>query len=62
MAAWMIAHHSTSGITLRSHQQYAGLARTRIHLYDDGNIYIDLATLAKSPKSASIRVTPTNNP
>jgi len=37
--------HSEARIALRSHQQYAELARTRLHLYDDGNIYIlDLAT------------------
>ncbi len=37
--------HSEARIALRSHQQYAELAQTRLHLYDDGNIYIlDLAT------------------
>jgi len=35
---------SEQAITLRSHQQYTELARTRRHLYDDGQIYIlDLA-------------------
>jgi hypothetical protein len=42
--------HSEARIALRSHQQYAELARTRLHLYDDGKIYIlDLATPAKNP-------------
>jgi hypothetical protein len=42
--------HSEARIALRSHQQYAELAQTRLHLYDDGNIYIlDLATPATSP-------------
>jgi len=37
--------HSEQGIILRSHQQYAELAQTRRHLYDDGQIYVlDLAT------------------
>jgi len=41
--------HSEARIALRSHQQYAELARTRLHLYDDGNIYIlDLATPVNS--------------
>jgi hypothetical protein len=36
--------HSEAAITLRSHQQYAELAQTRRHLYDDGQIYVlDLA-------------------
>ena len=35
---------SEQGILLRSHQQFAELARTRRHLYDDGQIYVlDLA-------------------
>jgi len=42
--------HSEARIALRSHKQYAELAQTRLHLYDDGNIYIlDLATPAISP-------------
>jgi hypothetical protein len=42
--------HSEARIAFRSHQQYAELAQTRLHLYDDGNIYIlDLATPATSP-------------
>jgi len=32
--------HSEAAITLRSHQQYAELARTRRHLYDDGQMYV----------------------
>jgi hypothetical protein len=49
--------HSEARIALRSHQQYAELAHSRRHLYDDGNIYIlDLATPAQNPVSA------TNNP
>jgi hypothetical protein len=37
--------HSEAAIALRSHQQYAELARTRLRLYDDGNMYVlDLAT------------------
>ena len=37
--------HSEARIALRSHQQYAELARTRRRLYDDGCMYIlDLAT------------------
>jgi hypothetical protein len=36
--------HSEQAILLRSHQQYAELAQTRRHLYDDGQIYVlDLA-------------------
>jgi hypothetical protein len=36
--------HSEAAITLRSHQQYAELVRTRRHLYDDGQMYVlDLA-------------------
>ena len=36
--------HSEAAITLRSHQQYAELAQSRRHLYDDGQIYVlDLA-------------------
>jgi hypothetical protein len=45
--------HSEAQITLRSHQQYAELARTRLHLYDDGKIYIlDLATPANGSNPA----------
>jgi hypothetical protein len=51
--------HSEARIALRSHLQYAELAQTRLHLYDDGNIYIlDLATPANSsnpaPKSGEL--------
>lgn len=54
--------HSEAMIALRSHQQYAELARTRLHLYDDGKIYIlDLATPANGSK-ASNPVTSSNNP
>jgi hypothetical protein len=36
--------HSEQAIIFRSHQQYAELAQTRRHLYDDGQIYVlDLA-------------------
>ena len=42
--------HSEAAIALRSHQQYAELARTRLRLYDDGNMYVlDLATPASQP-------------
>jgi hypothetical protein len=52
--------HSEASIALRSHQQYAELARTRLHLYDDGNIYIlDLATPVNP---ASHPVNSSNNP
>jgi hypothetical protein len=55
--------HSEAQITLRSHQQYAELARTRRHLYDDGNIYIlDLATPANSSNPAPNPVNSGNNP
>jgi hypothetical protein len=38
---------SEQAISLRSHQQYAELAHSRNHLYDDGQMYIlDLATAA----------------
>jgi hypothetical protein len=41
--------HSEASITLRSHQQFAELAHTRRHLYDDGQIYVlDLATPAQA--------------
>ena len=44
--------HSEARIALRSHQQYAEVARTRRHLYDDGSMYIlDLATPATSSNS-----------
>jgi hypothetical protein len=46
--------HSEARIAFRSHQQYAELAQTRLHLYDDGNIYIlDLATPANGSNPAS---------
>jgi hypothetical protein len=57
--------HSEARIALRSHQQYAELAQTRLHLYDDGNIYIlDLATpaLATPVNPASHPVNSSNNP
>ena len=46
--------HSEQAISLRSHQQYAELARSRRHIYDDGQIYVlDLespaTTLSNSP-------------
>jgi hypothetical protein len=42
--------HSEAAIALRSHQQYAELARTRLRLYDDGNMYVlDLATPVYQP-------------
>ncbi len=42
--------HSEAAITLRSHQQYAELARSRRHLYDDGQMYVlDLATPVAVP-------------
>jgi hypothetical protein len=45
--------HSEARIALRSHQQYAELAHTRLRLYDDGNIYIlDLATPANGSNPA----------
>ena len=47
-------------IALRSHQQYA---RTRLHLYNDGNIYIlDLATPANGSNPAPNPVNSSNNP
>ena len=55
--------HSEAQITLRSHQQYAELARTRRHLYDDGKIYIlDLATPVNSSNPAPNPVNSSNNP
>ncbi|MCU1251882.1 MAG: hypothetical protein JWQ49_4911 [Edaphobacter sp.] len=55
--------HSEARITLRSHQQYAELAKTRLHLYDDGNIYIlDLATPANGSNPALNPVNSSNNP
>jgi hypothetical protein len=55
--------HSEARITLRSHQQYAELARTRLHLYDDGNIYIlDLATTQNGSNPAPNPVNSANNP
>ncbi|HEY1993567.1 MAG TPA: hypothetical protein VGG81_04115 [Edaphobacter sp.] len=55
--------HSEAQITLRSHQQYAELARTRLHLYDDGKIYIlDLATPANSSNLAPNPLNSSNNP
>ncbi len=45
--------HSEQAISLRSHQQYAELARSRRHLYDDGQIYVlDLATPATTPSDS----------
>ena len=50
--------HSEARIALRSHQQYAELARTRRRLYDDGSMYIlDLAT-----ESATDLATPATGP
>ena len=34
--------HSEIAITLRSYQQYAELAQTRRHLYDDGQMYVSI--------------------
>jgi hypothetical protein len=51
--------HSEARIALRSHQQYGELARTRLHLYDDGKIYVlDLSTPTTTPNS----ITPADNP
>jgi hypothetical protein len=55
--------HSEARIALRSHQQYAELARTRLHLYDDGDIYIlDLATAANGSNPALNPVNSIINP
>jgi hypothetical protein len=55
--------HSEARIALRSHQQYAELARTRTHLYDDGTIYIlDLATPANGSNPALNPVNSIINP
>jgi hypothetical protein len=55
--------HSQAAITLDSHQQYAELARTRVHLYDDGNIYIlDLATPKTTPNYPPGPVKAADNP
>jgi hypothetical protein len=55
--------HSEARITLRSHQQYAELAETRRHLYDDGKIYIlDLATPANGSNPPPSPVTSSINP
>lgn len=52
--------HSEAAIILDSHHQYAELAKTRRHLYDDGKIYVlDLATPAENPESP---VNAGNNP
>jgi len=55
--------HSEAAITFRSHQQYAELARTRRHLYDDGSIYIldladDLAHPSNVPRMANHPINP----
>jgi hypothetical protein len=55
--------HSEARISLRSHQQFAELARTRPHLYDDGNIYVlDLATPANGSNPAPNAVNSSDNP
>jgi hypothetical protein len=55
--------HSQARIVLRSHQQYAELARTRTRLYDDGRMYVlDLATPAASPDSPPISSNSPINP
>jgi hypothetical protein len=55
--------HSEAKIALRSHQQYAELARTRAHLYDDGKIYVlDLATPANGSNPAINPVNSSINP
>jgi hypothetical protein len=52
--------HSQAAITLHSHQQYAELAATRRHLYDDGQMYVlDLTSPANSSEPP---VTTANNP
>jgi len=52
--------HSEAAIILDSHHQFAELAKTRRHLYDDGKIYVlDLATPAENPESP---VNAGNNP
>jgi hypothetical protein len=52
--------HSQAAITLGSHQQYAELAATRRHLYDDGQMYVlDLTSPANSSEPP---VTTANNP
>jgi hypothetical protein len=52
--------HSEAAITLRSHQQYAELAHTRRHIYDDGQMYVlDLAAPAENPEPP---VNAANNP
>jgi hypothetical protein len=52
--------HSEQAILLRSHQQYADLARSRRHLYDDGKMYVlDLANPADTPAAA---LAPHNSP
>jgi hypothetical protein len=52
--------HSEAAITLRSHQQYAELAHTRRHLYDDGQMYV--LDLTSPPNSSEPPVTTANNP
>jgi hypothetical protein len=56
--------HSEIAITLRSYQQYAELAQSRRHLYDDGQMYIlDLATRAENPaRNPQPPVNAANNP
>ena len=55
--------HSEARITLRSHQQYAELAKTRRRLYDDGKIYVlDLATPANDSNRPQNPVTSSINP
>jgi hypothetical protein len=55
--------HSEARMALRSHQQYAELAGSRVHLYDDGNIYVlDLATPANGSNPALNPVNSSNNP
>jgi hypothetical protein len=47
-------------MSYRSHQQFAELAHTRRHLYDDGKMYVlDLATPADTPAAA---LAPPNSP
>jgi hypothetical protein len=54
--------HSEAAITLRSRQQYAELARSRRHLYDDGQMYVlDLATPRATP-AANLPETTAINP
>jgi hypothetical protein len=55
--------HSEARIALRSHQQYAELARTRTRLYDDGRMYVlDLATPVLSTPASLPPASPVSPP